>query len=181
MELKQLITKTTWNTASDTINSNNAKINEAVIRLENATYKNKGYYKTVEQLRASFPTPSVGSMAYVGKTYPFAIYLWNNDTNAWEDSGMTGSDTVVCYKDISVSTWIEDSSMEGYSYRCDLDCPGVTETDYAEVLFGKKESMSGNYSSICETKQNAVSIWSSVNTDITVPAVIVYRGYVAAT
>ena len=37
--------------------------------------------------------PGVGSLAYVGSTYPFTVYLWNG--TSWENSGMTGGDPSV--------------------------------------------------------------------------------------
>lgn len=95
MNLEQIKTQTTWNEASKRINNNNARINEAVVRLENSMDKNKGYFKTLEELNASYPYTSVGSLAYVGTTYPFHIYLWNNHSNTWEDSGMTGGDSSI--------------------------------------------------------------------------------------
>lgn len=92
MELRQIKTQTTWEVATDSINHNNGKINEAVTRLENATYKNKGYFKSVEQLQNNIPTASAGSRAYVGVEYPFAIYEWDTATASWIDSGTTGGD-----------------------------------------------------------------------------------------
>ena len=90
MELKNLNTQTTWEVASDTINSNNGKINEAVTRLEHATYKNKGYFRTIADLQASVPTPSKGSKAYVGNNYPYQIYIEGD--GEWVFSGETGGD-----------------------------------------------------------------------------------------
>lgn len=90
MELTTINSTTTWQAASDGINKNNAKINEAVMRLENATYKNKGYFKSVEQLQTAIPNPSSGSKAYVGTNYPYAIYTVED--GAWVDSGETGGD-----------------------------------------------------------------------------------------
>ena len=93
MDLKKLGTQTTWESAAETVNSNNGKINEAITRLEFATYKNKGYYRTLEDLQSAIPMPGVGSLAYVGSTYPFTVYLWNG--TSWENSGMTGGDPSV--------------------------------------------------------------------------------------
>ena len=90
MELKKVENQTTWNIAADTINSNNSKIKEAVTRLENATYKNKGYFRTLADLEASVPTPSKGSRAYVGKNYPYQIYIEEN--GEWVFSKETGGD-----------------------------------------------------------------------------------------
>lgn len=85
MELRQIKTQTTWEVATDSINHNNGKINEAVTRLENATYKNKGYFKSVEELQNAFPNPSNGSRAFVGNNPPYAIYTSENGT--WIYSG----------------------------------------------------------------------------------------------
>lgn len=92
MDLRQIKTQTTWEVATDSINHNNGKINEAVTRLENATYKNKGYFKSLEQLQSNIPTASAGSRAYVGAEYPFAIYEWDTITKSWVDTGTLGGD-----------------------------------------------------------------------------------------
>ena len=81
----------------------------------------------------------------------------------------------VCYTNLTASEWVADSSVEGYSYRCDLDCACVKPADYAEVLFTKEESLSGNYAAICETKDGVVSIWGAVNKAVTIPMVMVER------
>ena len=98
MNLEQINTQTTWSEASNRINQNNQKINEAVMRLENSTYKNKGYFKTEEQLVSAIPTPPVGSKAYVGVSYPYKVYMVEN--GAWVDSGETGGS--------------EEVNLEGY-------------------------------------------------------------------
>lgn len=90
MELQQIQTTTTWNEAAGRINSNNAKIETELYKLANSTYKNKGYFKTIEGLRAAYPTASIGSKAYVGTSYPFAVFWWNG--TAWINEGETGGD-----------------------------------------------------------------------------------------
>jgi hypothetical protein len=98
MNLEQINTQTTWAEASKRINDNNARINEAVMRLQNSTYKNKGYFKTEAQLRSTILTPTAGSRAYVGVMYPYKVYLVENGT--WVDSGETGGS--------------EEVNLEGY-------------------------------------------------------------------
>ena len=98
MNLETINTQTTWAEASNRINQNNAKINEAVTRLQNATYKNKGYFKTEAQLLSAIPNPPVGGKAYVGTVYPYKVYLVENGT--WVDSGETGGS--------------EEVNLEGY-------------------------------------------------------------------
>lgn len=98
MNLETINIQTTWAEASKRINDNNARINEAVTRLQNSTYKNKGYFKTEEQLRSTILTPTAGSRAYVGVSYPYKVYLVENGT--WVDSGEKGGS--------------EEVNLEGY-------------------------------------------------------------------
>lgn len=90
MELQNIGTETTWNEAAGRINSNNAKVQTELIKLGNATYKHKGYFKSLPALQAAYPTASLGSLAYVGTYYPFAIFHW--DGAAWVTDGTTGGD-----------------------------------------------------------------------------------------
>lgn len=79
------------------------------------------------------------------------------------------------YSEIEASTWVEDSTYEDFTYRCDLSCSGVLETDYAEVVFNVIEATSGVYAPVCRTSTDTVSIWASENTTITVPTIIITR------
>lgn len=92
MELEQVKLQTTWNDAAERINRNSTKVASELTKLQNATYKNKGYFATAESLIVSYPTASVGSKAYVGSSYPYAIYVWNG---SWIDSGETGGEEEV--------------------------------------------------------------------------------------
>ena len=92
MELESVKSQTNWNEASSTINNNNSKIAIELHKLGNSTYKNKGYFKTLADLQRQYPTSSIGSIAYVGTSYPFSIYLWNETTGAWVNSGATGGE-----------------------------------------------------------------------------------------
>ena len=92
MELQTIQTQTTWNDAAERINHNNLKIATELAKLGASTYKNKGYFATAESLVNAYPTASAGSIAYVGSSYPYAIYAWNG---SWVDSGETGGDESV--------------------------------------------------------------------------------------
>ena len=93
MELENIKTQTTWSDAAESINSNNLKIITEVTKLQGATYKNKGYFKTLADLQSAYPNAGPGSKAYIGVSYPYAIYLWEN--NSWVDSGVTGGEESV--------------------------------------------------------------------------------------
>lgn len=90
MELQTIQTTTTWNDAAGRINANNAKISTELEKLGNATYKHKGYFKSLPDLQAAYPTSSLGSIAWVGTKYPFALFRWNG--TAWATDGTTGGD-----------------------------------------------------------------------------------------
>ena len=92
MELKNVGTTTTWNDAAERINRNNLKIATELTKLGASTYKNKGYFATAESLVNAYPIASAGSIAYVGSSYPYAIYVWNG---SWVDSGDIGGDESV--------------------------------------------------------------------------------------
>lgn len=82
----------------------------------------------------------------------------------------------VYYTNLTATAWIKEDVYEDYPYRCDLACEGVTENDYAEVVFSMEQHLSGDYAPICETKDGIVSIWSAKDVGIVVPTVIIYRG-----
>lgn len=96
MELENIKLQTTWNDAAEKINRNNLKIATELAKLGASTYKNKGYFATAESLVNSYPTASAGSIAYVGSSYPYAIYMWNG---SWVDSGETGGNENVVLGD----------------------------------------------------------------------------------
>ena len=96
MELEQVKLQTTWNDAAERINRNSTKVASELTKLQNATYKNKGYFATAESLVNAYPTASAGSIAYVGSSYPYAIYVWNG---SWTNSGATGGEEEVSLGD----------------------------------------------------------------------------------
>lgn len=139
MNLEKINTQTTWEAASSSINNNNARINEAVVRLENSTYKNKGYFKTLEELNANYPSTGVGSLAYVGTTYPFRIYLWNKDSATWEDSGKTGGDP-----DVNLSNYYTKAETDSKVSEASkaIDNRIVQETGDSETLVMSQAAVS---------------------------------------
>lgn len=112
MELQNIGTTTTWNEATSRINSNNSKIGVEIDKLKNATYKNKGYFKTYDKLVEAFPSASLGSKAYVGENYPYAIYVW--DGSSWEDSGVTGGEENVELSDYYTKEETREAVKQAY-------------------------------------------------------------------
>ena len=73
------------------------------------------------------------------------------------------------------NNWVSDETHVGCLYRCDILCKGVGKDDFAQVVFGYTESISGCYAQICETDTDVVKIWSAINKEITIPVIIITR------
>lgn len=159
MKLETINTQTTWADASNSINQNNARINEAVIRLENATYKNKGYFKTLAELNANVPSPNVGSLAYVGTSYPFAIYLWNKDSSTWSDSGLTGGDP-----DVNLSNYYTKSETDSKVSEASkaIDSRIAQETGYSENVVMSQKAVTKNLSELEQENENNKEVASKI-------------------
>jgi hypothetical protein len=95
MEINEIDQKGTWGKAAGAINTNFAKINVAIKSLQDVTILNKGYFKTEEELVSTHSRSIAGAKAYVGSAYPYKIYLWSHDDNAWIDSGEFGGEEQV--------------------------------------------------------------------------------------
>ena len=83
--------------------------------------------------------------------------------------------TQLTFTDVSASAWVSDTTYTDYPYKCVLACSGALATDFAEVVLGVTEAVSGNYAPICLTAANSVTIYSKVNTTITIPTINIVR------
>lgn len=79
----------------------------------------------------------------------------------------------IVLKDTVVSTWTS-GSYNGYSYRGTIPITGVTANTIAEVTFSQAQAESGNYSSVCTTYDGGLYVYSKVNTQITIPSIIIH-------
>ena len=79
------------------------------------------------------------------------------------------------FNNVEANTWVADSTYSGYGYKCEISISGVLSTDYASVNFGHSEAISGNYSPVCLTSTDKVTIYSKVNTSITISNIIIKR------
>lgn len=115
MDLEVVKTQTTWNDAAESINRNNLKVSTEITKLQNATYKNKGYFRDFRDLTTAYPTATIGSQAYVGRAYPYTVYNWTG--SSWTTMGATGG----------------DESVDLVNYYTKEETEAVVE-DYHEVL-----------------------------------------------
>ena len=82
-------------------------------------------------------------------------------------------DKSIKFENIPASVWVSDSTYADYPYRCDVVCLGVTDQCYADVVFSVSDVMSGDYAPVCETKADAVSVWSKKEKEILIPTIVI--------
>lgn len=115
MELNTINSQSTWGKEVDNLNKNFQKVDDEMTKLQNATYKNKGYFSTVEKLKEAFPNATVGSKAYVGTSYPYAIWVWID--GVWADSGKTGGE-----ESLNLNEYIKgEDAINQFSNKAETD------------------------------------------------------------
>lgn len=75
------------------------------------------------------------------------------------------------FVNIEASNWKNSETYENFPYECILTCRGVTRDLVIDVIFDVAEATSGNYAPVCLSGTNSVTIYSKVNTSITIPVI----------
>lgn len=93
MGLNNINSKSTWGQAASDINTNFTTIDSDLKKVKNATTRNKGYFSSIDELKAAFSTANVGDIAYVGSAYPYQTWAW--DGSAWKKKNDAGGEESV--------------------------------------------------------------------------------------
>lgn len=80
-------------------------------------------------------------------------------------------DKLLVFTNKTADIWTADNTYQGFSYRCDINCPGVTIDTVIDVIFSLDEAISGDYAPICQTTADTVTIYAKVSTAITIPTI----------
>ena len=75
-----------------------------------------------------------------------------------------------------VSNWIADTTYPDFGYKADISITNLTENDTCEVIFNQTDASSGNYAQVNSSSAGTLNIYSKVNTEITIPTIIVIKG-----
>ena len=75
------------------------------------------------------------------------------------------------FSEVSASSWTSDTTYAGYGYKCEIATIGVTDTMIPTVTFAHAEAVSGNYSPVALSGTGTITIYSKVNTSITIPLI----------
>lgn len=86
-------------------------------------------------------------------------------------------DKNIYFTNISVpaNTWLADNTYPDYPYKSTILLQGIDATMIPTMTFGMNESLSGNYSTICNTVINGLEIWSKVAESITIPVIMITK------
>ena len=78
-------------------------------------------------------------------------------------------------EDTSVSSWSASTKYAGFGYQAQINIAYLSEADFVNVVFGVNEAVSGNYAAAIEQYEGYILIFSSVNTAITIPTIVVTK------
>lgn len=100
-------------------------------RIDNVSKSHKGYFQTLEQLKAKYPTPKEGETAWVGEPYPGNVY--DVVDGAWHDTGVPanegGGSGTSNYNDLENKPSIGNVSLEGNKTLDELGIASKQEVD----------------------------------------------------
>ena len=105
MGINKINIETTWSKAAGDINGNFDSINADLVSVKNATTNNKGYFSNSDALRTMFPSGRINQIAYVGSSYPYAIWKWNG--SQWYNTGQTGGSESVNLGDYHTAEYVD--------------------------------------------------------------------------
>ena len=92
------------------------------------------------------------------------------------DQDLSGLQTKNQYiSNTSVSSWVSDTTYTNYLYKANITITGLTSSMLCEVIFSHLDSISGNYSPICVSSADTLTIYSKVNTAITIPTILIQK------
>ncbi len=141
-------------------------------------------YKTTVAAYADLPTADnkVGDVYNVlaafdigDDKYPAGTNVaWNG--TSWDPLGGSVDLSVLQAKMVTfsgtVGGWTTSEEGGDFAYKGYVSKEGVTENDVATVVFGATDAASGNYSSVCETSEGKVWVWSKAQGSPTVTVVV---------
>lgn len=81
------------------------------------------------------------------------------------------------FTNVPANSWAthSDSMFADYDYRCAVTLSGVTDVMFADVILAPSEALSGKYAPVCVTYNGGVYIYSTDNTTITIPTIVIMK------
>lgn len=93
--------------------------------------------------------------------------------------GTYSSNLVKILNDISipVSSWVDDSTYNGYSYKTTISDVNITSNSFALILFSSEQQLENNFSG-GETNSGSLTIYAVTKptSTITIPSIVLFKG-----
>lgn len=93
------------------------------------------------------------------------------------NDGLTSKQGVnLIFTNVSANNWVSDSTYTNFTYKCEIsNLTGITSTMTAIVIFNPDDNINNDYANISLTGTNSITIYSKLNTNITIPKIIVFK------
>ena len=85
-------------------------------------------------------------------------------------------DKNITFTNIIADNWEADSTYVNFNYKCEIiNLTGITPSMTALVIFNPDDNINNDYANICLTGTNSITIYSKLNTTITIPKITVFK------
>ena len=90
------------------------------------------------------------------------------------ENGVELDDSSMLFEDIEVNNWELDNTYNDYPYCANITLSDdVTSDMLYNVIYSKVDYQSGNYAEFATLQNGSITIYSKVNTTITIEAIII--------
>ncbi len=96
-------------------------------------------------------------------------------SKALNDGLTSKQDSNLIFTNVSADNWVADTTYSNFGYKCELTCSGVDSTMTALIIFDPDDNINNDYANISLTGTNTITVYSKVNTTITIPKIIVLK------
>lgn len=108
------------------------------------------------------------------KGHIYQIQVDNAGVKSWSDITIDKSPLII--PNTSVTSWTADTTYSDFGYKSEISITGLSANDVCEIIFNQADASSGNYAQVNSTSAGILTIYSKVDTSITIPTIIVFKG-----
>lgn len=97
-------------------------------------------------------------------------------SKALNDGLTSKQDANLIFTNVIANNWEADSTYTNFNYKCEIsNLAGITSSMTALVIFNPDDNINNDYANICLTGTDSITIYSKLNSNITIPKIIVLK------